>query len=191
MSNYYPTGEECEDLKAQYGCENCDESTEHARVRHAGACSKAYLATLLASVTNPDVWAAGIASGDIDLIPDVIGSWNGGVPKEGTGFGDNTVSIEAFENEVNFKDKRFKGNSGFYSKLSKSKNRIFFFVTETLVFFSTKPASFLPKSPAGEDITGMILWDVVVKWTEPDILIPHNRVDEILNCAFINAQMNQ
>ncbi len=185
--NYYPT-DECDDIQEQYNCINCDELIEHARVRHAGAVKKSYLPTLLADVTNPAVWAAGIASGDIDLIPDVIGTWNGGEPKEAPGFGDQTTSIETYEHEVNFKDQRFKTNSAFYGKLGKSKDRVFFFVTESLIFFSTKPASYLPKSPAGEDLTGKILWEVKVKWVEGDVLIPHDRVDEILSCAFIAAQ---
>lgn len=184
--NYYPI-DECEEINVLYECENCDELIEHARVRHAGAIKKSYMATLLADVTNPDVWATGVASGDITLIPDVIGTWNGGDPVEGTGYGDQSESVESYKHEVTFKDQRYKGNSGCYNMLLKSKNRHLFFVTESLVHFSTKPASFIPKSPVTETLTDKINWEVTVKWIEKDLLVPHDRVDEILSCAFINA----
>lgn len=190
MSNYYPT-DECEELNQQYGCINCDEAVEHARVRHVIAVKKSYLPTVLADITNPDVWADGISNGAIAVIPDVIGTWNGGVPKEGTGFGDLSTSIESYEHEITFKDQRFKGNSAFYNMLGKSKDRHIFFVTETLMFNSQKPVAWLPKSPVTEDDSSKILWEVTTKWKESDILIPHDRIDEILSCAFINAQMNQ
>lgn len=184
--SYYPS--DCDIDEVAYACANCDELVEHGRVRHAGSVKKDYIATLLADPLNPILWGAGILQGKIDLMPDVLGTWNGGVPKEGTGYGDQTSTIISFEHEVNFKDQRFKSNSAFYNRLAKSKDRIFFFVTETLVFFSTKAASFLPSSPVTENLEDKINFDVKVKWLENDILIPHTRVDEILSCAFIAAQ---
>lgn len=184
--NYYPT--DC-DEDVLYDCQNCDNLVEHARVRHAGTVKKSYIATLLAALTDPTVWGNGIRDGNIKLIPDVLGSWNGGVPKEGTGYGDQTTTISSFEHEVAFKDQRFKNNSAFYNAEAKAKDRIFFFVTETQIFFSKKVVTVLPKSPATENLDDKINWDVTVKWLENEILIPHDRLDEILSCSFIAAQV--
>ncbi|MCC6584530.1 MAG: hypothetical protein IT271_12570 [Chitinophagales bacterium] len=186
-TQYYP--DNCEDLDEVYDCINCDELVEKARVRHVGTVKTSYLATLLAGLLDSAVWATGIANGDIKLIPDVIGTWNGGVPKEEAGYGDQTSSISAYEHEVAFKDQRYKGNDTFYDSLAKAKNNVFFFATETLIHFGTKPVTILPKSPVSDNTTDKVNWDVMAKWSEKSLLKQHDRLDAILNCAFIAAQL--
>jgi len=183
--NYYPT--DCDEQQELYTCENCDEQTEHGRVRHVALVRKKYLPTILADPTNPQVWKDGLAYGDVIIIPDVIGTWNGGEPKEGTGYGDQEGGIDGFNHEINFKDKRLKSNSNFYKTLAKSKDRVAVWALESLIFISTKTVSIAPKTPVTENLSDIVNWEVKIKCFEPDILIPHERSDEIFTCAFITA----
>lgn len=181
MAIYYPTG--CDTLVPDHVCDPC-EAKEKGRVRGV-----AFVKTsrALPDLSDPTSWRAGIEAGDIIIIPQVLGSFDGGSEVESPGYGSQSTNLTGYNFSANFKDPNYKQNATFYNALKNSRAYKFAFVTETQVHISDNAVSVIPKNPVTENLTDDVTWDVTVKWAGPDLPSPEDIPPGIFDECFAVA----
>lgn len=179
---YYPSN--CDTIVPDHYCNPCD-TVEHARVR-----SVAFIKTSFAfnDPTNPAEWAQGIADRDIIIIPEVLGSFDGGQPVEGAGYGDQQTKLTGYNFELTFKDPNYKQNADFYNAIKNSRAYKVAFRTETQTHISENAVSVIPKNPITENLTDEVVWDVLVKFSQGDLPEPNDTPEGIFTCFDYNAE---
>lgn len=175
-SIYYPVG--CDTTIPDHFCDPC-EPTEHGRVR-----SVAFVKSDFAFVdpTNPNEWTVGIQNKDIIIIPEVLGSFDGGAPVESPGYGDQQSKISGYNFSLLFKDPNYKDNADFYNALKYSRAYRVAYRTENFVHISEAAVSVIPKNPVQEDLTTEVVWDVEVKFSQGDLPVPYDTPAGIFTC---------
>jgi hypothetical protein len=173
---YYPTG--CDTGIPAHYCNPCD-ALEHGRVRSVAFISSNFTFT---DPSDPTEWQAGIDSGEIRIIPEVLGSFDGVTAVEETGFGDLSTRLTAYDFVLTYKDPNYKDNCAFYNAMKQSRNWRIAFRTENLVHLSDVSAQAIPKNPITEELTSVVSWEVEVKWTQPDIHCPYDVPAGIFDC---------
>lgn len=180
MAIYYP-GCDTEELP-DYQCDPC-QGVEKAKVRSAGFVSKAYYAALAANPTNTAVWVAGIESGDIVIIPKVIGTFDPGDPITGTGYGDDVEEILGTDYVLNFRDPNYKSNCVFYNTIKKQNGKWHaIYRTETLTHISDKSVTINSRAPVAEDIQANVEWNVSATWRNRDSPCPFDTPEGVFDC---------
>lgn len=161
MAIYYP-GDNCQNLIPEHLCDPCS-SIELAGVRSVAFIDSGF------TFTNPESaseWNNGITAGSIILIPLTNGTFDGGTPQEGVGFGDNPTSLDGYDYVLQFLDPNFVGNWDFYDNIKNIRSGYkVAFRTGSRVVLSDKTVTVLPKAPVVNDVKGKVNWDVTVKWT--------------------------
>jgi hypothetical protein len=175
---YYPSG--CDVAVPDHECDPC-EVIEHARVRSVAFVKKDFV---FIDPTSPTEWRAGILAKDIIIIPEVLGSYNGGDPQEGTGYGDQASRFTGYQNELNFKDPNYGNNAPFYNALKYSREYKLAWRTETKTHISDNPVSILPKNPVTETLTDEVVYDVTARWNSSDMSEPFDTPVGIFDRCF-------
>lgn len=168
MSVYYPSG--CDDTIPAHICDPCL-LPEHGRIS-----SVAFIKNTFAFVdpTDPTEWQAGFASGDIILIPQTRGTFDGGAEVEGPGYGRQATKLTGYNFQAQYQDPNYKGNCDFYNAIKRTRNMKFAYVTETQVHITDNEVQVIPKNPVEDDISSEVVWDVIVKWAGPDLPCPYD-----------------
>ncbi|MBK7882506.1 MAG: hypothetical protein IPJ81_00690 [Chitinophagaceae bacterium] len=164
-------------------CDPCLNDMEHGRVRSGAYIHKGYLPTLMEDPEDAQKWLDGIADKSIYIIPETLGSFDGGQPVEATGYGDVQSKIVGFNFSLPYKDPNFKGNCDFYNSIMGSSNWHFAFRTETQTRISGKPVTIIPKSPVTEELNSEVVWDVEIKWSEAKQPCPFNTPEGVFVCS--------
>ena len=166
MSIYYPEG--CESAIPDHQCDPC-EVPEHGRVR-----SVAYIKSSFNFIDpeDPTEWSAGIDSRDIIMIPEVLGSFDGGAPVESAGYGDQSTKLTGYNFSLVYKDPNYRDNCDFYNAIKASRNYKVAWRTETQTHISDNTVSVIPKQPVTEDLASDVVWDVEVKFAQGDLACP-------------------
>ena len=175
----------CEEEIFNPQCDPCLDNIEHGRIRSIALIHKNYKPVLESDPENPNIWLDGLQNKLIYIIPETLGSFDGGSPVEATGYGDQSTKVTGYNFVANYKDPNYKGNCNFYNSIKKSANWHFAFRTETLTRISGKPVSIIPKSPIAEDLTSEVVWDVEVKWAEKDQPCPFVTPEGVFSCDFL------
>lgn len=173
---YYPSG--CDAGIPSHYCNPCD-VIEHGRVRSVALISSAFT---FVDPTDPTEWQAGIDSGEIRIIPEVQGSFDGGAPVEEAGFGDQSTRVTGYNFTLNYKDPNYKDNAAFYNAIRSSRTWRIAYRTETQTHIAEAIGQFTPKNPVGENLTDVVLWDVEVKWQDGALPIPYDTPAGIFSC---------
>lgn len=181
MAVYYPSG--CEVDIPDYTCDPC-EALEKGRIGTAGFIKTSFEFT---DPSNPTEWQAGINSKDIIVIPEVVGSFDGGTEVEGPGYGRQATKLLGYNFTSNFRDPNYKRNVAFYNLLKNSRNYRYFYVTETQVHITDNPVSIIPKTPVTEDLNSDVAVDVTVKWDGNDMPLPYDAPAGIFGTCFTVA----
>lgn len=179
MAIYYP-GDNCQNQVPEHLCDPC------RAIELAGVRSIAFIADnfTFTSPTNTSEWTAGIASEDIIIIPETNGTFDGGAPQEGAGFGDNPTSLDGYDFSLNYFDPNFIDNCDFYNTIKNSRNSWkVAFRTGSQVYISDKTVTILPKMPIAADVKGKVLWDVTVKWTSQNLPCSYNTPTNVFRCV--------
>lgn len=185
-------------------CDPCLGKVEHGRIRGAAYVHKSYLPTLQTAIdglqtalnATPQVpntitsaksalqtaWEDGISNKVIYVIPETTGTFDGGSPIEGPGYGDRESRFIGFKFGLAYKDPSFQPNTGFYNTISKSTGWHFIWRTETLTRISNNPVTIVPKSPVQEDTNTEVVWDVEIKWNGADQPIPYEEMIGFFVC---------
>jgi len=182
MSIYYPEG--CDSTVPDHICDPC-ETPEHGRVG-----SVAYIKTSFnfADQTDPTEWQTGINSRDIIVIPAVFGSFDGGSPVEGTGYGRQATRLTGYNFSLTYKDPNYKSNCEFYNGLKNSRNYKVAWVTETQTHISDNAVSVIPKQPVTDDVASIVEYDVEVKFAQGDLACPFDTPAGIFDqCLLVTA----
>lgn len=182
----YP-GELCDNEVPQHVCDPCAE-TEKGRLRAVAYINKSVVATIQAAPSDTAAWQAGIQAGTIRVIPEVLGSWNGGDPVTGTGYGDSKDKTTGRNCEANFKDPNYADNCSFYSELEKSRNWHLAFKSETMIHISAKPVTVFAKNPLTENLDDDVVWDVRNTWFQKAPVCPETAPDGIFDCFSLTAE---
>lgn len=175
-SVYYPSG--CASSVPNHYCNDC-EPREHARVRSAAFIANDFN---FINPSDPDEWEAGIANKKIIIIPKTNGSFDGGSEVEGAGYGDQQTSLNGYNFQAVYNDPNYKLNADFYNAIKNSRNYKFAYRTETQIHLTETTVSIIPKNPVVEDLTGEVVWNVTVKWSDDDLPIPYDTPTGIFEC---------
>lgn len=178
MAIYYPSG--CDELVPAHLCDPC-EDTEKARVSGV-----AYIKTSIdfADPSDPTEWQTAINNKDIIIIPQVLGSFDGGAEVEAPGYGRQATKVTGYNFSLNFKDPNYKLNGPFYNAIKNSRQYKIGFVTETQGHLSVNPVSVIPKNPITESLTDDVVWDVTNKWQDSDLVQPFDLPPGIFDECF-------
>jgi hypothetical protein len=177
----------CGESESIHFCHDCPggRTREFARVRGGGFIKKPYLATLMADPTDKALWDAGIASGDIIIIPETSGSYDPGDPKELKGFGDRKVSYGPREMTLTMNDPDYSENYAFWNDIVDRTNFVPFFRTSELVHIFDATATIKAKDPVADDLEEEVTWVVESKITSRNIPSKHSlaTIAEIFSCS--------
>src|SRR5665647_1367071 len=157
----------------EYMCDPCTEG-EKGRVRSIMFIDKSLLAVLSVVVLEKanietKAWIeTQIEAGLIIVIPNVRGTYDGGVSSKVTGFGDVKEKVIGKIHTVVFNDPNHKENGPFYSALEyNAKQFVFGFRTASeLRVASIVLESFEAKDAVEEDTESLVLWNGTAVWTQ-------------------------
>jgi hypothetical protein len=178
MAFYYPAG--CDVLVPDHVCDPC-EARENARVSSVAFIKNSFV---FEDPTSPTEWQAGLEAGDIIVIPQVNGTFDGGSEVETPGFGRQSTSLTGFNFSSNFKDPDYKTNGAFYNAIKNSRDYKYAFVTSSQLHISENAVTVIPKNPIVDDTAGVVVWDVTVKWGGGDLVEPQDVPPGIFGTCF-------
>lgn len=181
MAVYYPSN--CDDLVPDHICDPCEE-VEQGRVR-----SVAFIKTSFAFTdpSDPTEWTAGFEAGDIILIPNTAGTFDGGAEVESPGFGDQATRLTGYNFQLQFQDPNYKGNCNFYNTLKNSRQYKAAYRTGTQIHIIDTTVQVIPKNPVTDDINSAVVWDVLVKWSGVDVPCPFDVPPGIFDACTYNS----
>jgi hypothetical protein len=177
--SYYSS---CDDSLDPHFCRDCDDLTEKARIRRGGWLRKSARAAILVDPTDPLLWQAAIDAGDFIVLPELSGTFDGGAPKYGPGFGDQKEKYLGSDFVANIKDPMYKENWPHYKSLVGKSNWHFVYVTETQLHISGVAVTVAPKNPITENVDDDVIWEAEIKWFESFTPAPHDAPLEIFEC---------
>ena len=178
MSVYYPAG--CDALIPDHVCDPC-ETIEQGRIRSVAFIKSDFAFT---DITNPVEWRTGFASGDIIIIPQTKGTFDGGAEVESPGYGDQSTRLTGYNFSAVYDDPNYKLNCGFYNALKNSRNYLFAFRTATQVHITENVVQVIPKNPVQDDTNSEVVWNVTVKWSGNDLPCPADVPAGIFECVY-------
>lgn len=182
MSVYYPTST-CgtSGVIPDYSCTDCPE-LEFGRVSSFAFITNSFVFT---DISNPVEWNTGIANGDIIVVWETQGSYDGGTPSELPGYGRREFSLGSTSHILNIKDPNYKNNCDFYNSIKYSSNYKGAYVTSSQVHLIDSPITIIPKNPVADDLKSVVNWDVTIKWVGSDSPCPANKPDGIFDACYI------
>jgi hypothetical protein len=166
---YYPI---CAEQIPDHIADNCPGAIEHARARSVGFVHTSYLDVLKLDPTDEATWVAGIDEKQIIIIPDTTGTYDGGTPVDGPGYGDLETSLAGYRHVVNYKDPNYRENVDFYNAIKYSRSWVPAIRLETQTILFDKPAVIIPKTPVTENLTDDVVVDVELRISQPDLPVP-------------------
>ena len=149
-------------------CDPCER--ELGRIRGVCLVDGSFdFTSLIAALKGSDPSAAqqlfeqAIEAGDIHLISETTGTYDGGSPQTGDGYGDEETRLLGYLHTLNFKDPSYAGNKDFYEQAEKEHWKLIW-RTETLLHFVNKPAGIQAIAPVETDLISAVVWDVTATW---------------------------
>lgn len=174
---YYPTT--CNPVD-QHSCDPC-ETQELGRVRSVAFISASYYDTLAADPTDPTLWSDGINSGDILVIPETHGELPLPSPKMQSGFGNTVEQLIAYDFSAKYYDPNYASNCDWYNTLKRNRNFYWAYRTSSKIHISTNTVTIIPGAAVPDDLTGLVNWEVTVKWQAADLPCPYTTPDGIFD----------
>jgi hypothetical protein len=165
-------------MSGVYSCENVPPYEvdsclfENGKIRHAGWYKSSYT---WVDPTDPTEWASAIASGDVELFPNVYGTKDKGDMQTMTGFGDLAITNTGKTFKAKFFAREAVPNVEYWNAMNYTSDRVFFYVTENYVWFAGVPCTFHGGEPVEEAETSMVKTDVDVAWSSKDNPLPYEK----------------
>lgn len=105
-----------------------------------------------------------IEAGQLHLISETTGTFDGGSPQTGDGYGDEETRLLGYLYTLSFKDPSYNGaNKEFYER-AENEHWTMIWRTETLLHFADKPAGIQAIAPVEQDLTSAVAWNVTATW---------------------------
>lgn len=180
MSIYYPAN--CDAEIPDHVCDPC-EDIEQGRVR-----SIAYIKKTVAFLdpTNPVEWQQQFDAGNIILIPQTKGTFDGGAEVESPGYGDQATRLTGYNFQLQYQDPNYRQNCAFYNALKNSRDWKVAYRTSSQIHLVEVAVSVIPKNPVQDDINSEVVWDVLVKWADKDVPCPYDVPPTIFDSCVVN-----
>lgn len=166
-------------------CDPCD-TPELGRVRSLILIKKG--TSLNITTLNIQEWRAGIEAGTIIVIPKTIGSFDGGTPKTGDGYGDETERVLSNDYVLSIKDPNYADNVEFW-EAAEGETWNVAWRSETLLHYVDKDCKLTAKAPIEEGLDSRVVWNVEIKWnsrTKPQV-VPFEPIAEIFDCFEVKS----
>lgn len=165
-SIYYPEGN-CGTVAVlpPYSCKPCIDP-ELGRIRSV-FLYKSTVAWINQSSTTE--WQQYILAGDVIVIKDTQGNYDGGTSTELVGFGDLEFINGGIAHILLWRDPNIEENCDFYNALLSQTEYKLGWRTETRIWFSDEVATYTPKVPVPDDIKGYVTFETTAKWTSNSI----------------------
>lgn len=175
---YYPSG--CDAELAEHICGTC--SIELARIRRAAFVNSTYYATLLADPEDVTLWNTGIASGEIIILPEVQGEYDGGAAQMGQGYGDVEERLNSYLFTADIMDPTYVGNRAFWNSIKNTRNFYFVFCSETVMRITDEPCTVIPTNPVVNDLKAEVVWKAQIKWTSDNFPTEYSTPAGVFTC---------
>lgn len=172
----------CEDEIIDPVCDPCIEDVELGSIRSVAFVHKSIAASILANPADANTWAQGIFDKKIYVIPETQGSYDGGAPVEGRGYGDRTTRLIGYTHSLTYRDPVLKANQNFYRTIKNSGSYHLAFRTETQTRLTGKPVTVFPKAPVADDQNAETVWENDVRWAERDQPVIFDTPEGIFTC---------
>lgn len=147
------------DVDIQHSCDPCD-TPEGGRVRAIGLVERGF--DLTVPLVRNEVQTA-IEGGRIIPLPRLIGSFDGGTPVMGEGFGNEQERKLADDYVLSFRDPNYLNNTEFYESVEKKKWNLLYF-TETRAHYVDADVRITAKAPVEEGLDTRVVWNAECKW---------------------------
>ena len=140
-------------------CDPCD-TPEMGRVRSLVLIKKG---TTIELPLSKEGWQTAIEAGNIVIIPKTIGSFDGGTPVMGDGYGEETERKLADDYVLSVRDPNYADNEEFWQEAEKEEWNIGY-CTETLFHYVNATVRLTAKAPVEEGLDTRVVWNVELKW---------------------------
>ena len=160
-------------------CDPCD-TPELGRVRVLILIKKG---TQIAIPLVKTDWQNAIEAGNIIIIPRTIGSFDGGTPVYGDGYGNETERKLADDYVLSVRDPNYADNTEFWEEAEKEVWNVAF-VTETKLQYVNSDVRLTAKAPVEEGLDSRVVWNVEMKWrskTKPKV-VAFDTIADFLKC---------
>ena len=160
-------------------CDPCD-TPEMGRVRSLILIKKG--TTIEFPLVKTD-WQTAIEAGDIIIIPRTIGSFDGGTPVVGDGYGNETERKLADDYVLSVRDPNFADNVDFWENAEKEVWNVAW-ITETKLHYANADVRLTAKAPVEEGLDTRVVWNVELKWrsqSKPKV-VAYDTIADYLKC---------
>lgn len=185
MSLYYPSSTCGGSTIPDYACNPCP-NYENGRIRSIAFIKNTFTFT---DPTSTAEWTTGVNNGDIIIIYETQGSYDGGATSELVGFGDAATVNGNTTHTLTFKDRNYADNCDFYNAIRGSSDYTVAYRTGTLsaghVHLAGAPVTISPKNPVPDDLNAIVVWEVQLKWANVDSPCPYSTPSGIFDRCFI------
>lgn len=168
-----------------YTCDPCN-TTEGGGVRSFCFVKKG---TAIATPLNLSAWTAAVQAGDIIILAATRGTYDGGTPKMGTGFGNRKEKLLGHDYVMQVKAPTYAENAEFMAAVENIEDWNLAFATETQMHIVSSDVTVTTKGAVEEGIDTEVLWNIEAKWfskTKP-VITPLAPISTLLKCFEVTA----
>jgi len=158
LSPYYTLG--CSQIVPAYNCNPCP-TLEKGRVSSVAFIKPGFS---FIDPTNPTEWVAAIEAGNVVMIPNTRGKFDGGTAKKADGYGRALERFSNYEFKLSFNDLNFYPNAAFYDTIDKTTNWGMAFFTKTVLWIVNEAVTFTTKDEVTEDVESDVVWVTECSW---------------------------
>ncbi len=177
---YYP--DTCVEEDVAHFCDDC-EATENGRVRSVWFQRSTYT---FSDPTSQAEWQTAVANGDVVVVANTHGVFDGGTPNYGQGFGDVEQKYLNSTFKLNFFDPNVKNNYEFYEDKKRSTTWFIGYRTSSLVWVGDTPVTVAPKVAVPDDLKEGLAWEVEATWTSANHPEPFTMPEDIFSCFLVS-----
>jgi hypothetical protein len=122
-------------------------------------------------ITDTAEWTTGITNEDIYVFPYTKGTV-ASEPNMVPGFGDQEEYLDGYTFTAEVQEPNYAGNFAFWNAVKNSRVWKFGYRTESKVHLSDVSATIVPTAPIAEGKKTAVVWNIMVKWTQDDLVEP-------------------
>lgn len=178
MAIVYKTCAEIGDLT--YTCDPCL-TPEMGNVRSVMLIKEG---TVVAVPLNLTTFTASVNAGDIIIIPETRGSFDGGTPRVIPAYGDLTERKAGDDYVLMVKDPNYAANSEFWQEVERHTWDVAFRSETQLHIVQGAHVQVTAKAPIEEDLNSQVVWNAEAKWYSKSkpVLTPVAPIATLLKC---------
>lgn len=175
--SYVTAYNECDDSVDPHYSRTCDDVAEKGRIRRGAWIHKSVVAAILAAPTVLSTWETPVADGKVILLPELSGTFDGGTPKFGPGFGDQKEKLLGSDFKANLKDPVYADNFHHYASLAGKTSWHLAYCSESKIHITGVPVTISSKNPITENLDDDVIWETECSWFQFFTPAPHDLPD--------------